>query len=61
MLASVMMILNTSATKESYSTTGKACNLIPLTELHFIFFYKVTKRFQIYFSINGYDLPLLDS
>jgi hypothetical protein len=45
-LKSVGQCSITSVTKGSYSITGKACNLILLTELHFIIFYKVTKSFR---------------
>jgi hypothetical protein len=39
-LITLLLILITSATKWSYSITGKACNLIIFRELHFITFYK---------------------
>jgi hypothetical protein len=53
MLSSVMTILITSATNGSYSITGKACNLILLLSLS-------STKVQLYFSIDGHDLPLLD-
>jgi hypothetical protein len=46
MLASVMTILITSVTKGSYSVTGKACNLILLTELHFTSSTKLRRVFM---------------